>query len=439
MGRWVGARVTNGVVVADGDMQGEGDSDVDGSTRSTRRLASRSRVTPISARERRLRILYAHCFYRIPGGEDRHVRDQVNLVSASHDVKLVSESNVDLSERPATAARMLYSRSKKQHVGRIIDHFKPDVVHVHNTYPSLGPAVVLAANERGIPVVMTVHNLRLRCPNGLMFTEGAGCRRCESGAYINALVHQCFPSRKQAGAYAVSLWAHRFILRLEERVARFIAPSEFMERRMLGWGIGIDRIRLIRHFVLSDKGQVSGSIGSYGAFVGRLSAEKGLPDLLAALHRAGDPAFVVVGDGPQRRALEGLARQYGLANTRFVGWVSHEQVGDVVAAARFVAIPSIGEETANLAALEALSAGRPLLVSDRGALPELVASGGGVAFRSGDEIDLAEKLSRLMEDDELCYRASGEASSFARRYLAPHRHLASLDAVYRQLSTNGVT
>ena len=256
------------------------------------------------------------------------MRDQVDLVSASHDVELVSEANVDRSESPATAARMLYSRSKKQHLERIIDRFKPDVVHVHNTYPSLGPAVVLAAYERGIPVVMTVHNFRLRCPNGLMFTEGAGCHRCESGAYINALVHQCFPSRKQAGAYAVSLWAHRFILRLEERVARFIAPSEFMERRMLGWGIGIDRIRLIRHFVLSGKGHVSGSIGSYGAFVGRLSAEKGLPDLLAALHRAGDPAFVLVGDGPQRWALEGLARQYGLANTRFLGWVSHEQVRD---------------------------------------------------------------------------------------------------------------
>jgi glycosyltransferase involved in cell wall biosynthesis len=407
--------------------------------RSTPRLASRSHSTPPSARERRLRILYAHCFYRIPGGEDRHVRDQVDLVSASHDVELVSEANVDLSDSPATAARMLYSRSEKQHLGRIIDRFKPDVVHVHNTYPSLGPAVVLAANDRGIPVVMTVHNFRLRCPNGLMFTEGTACRRCESGAYINALMHQCFPSRKQAGAYAVSLWAHRFAFRLQSRMARFIAPSEFMQRRMLEWGIGKDRVRLIRHFVKSSGGAESGTVGSYGAFVGRLSEEKGLTHLLAALHRAGDPDFVVVGDGPQRWVLEGLARQYGLANTRFVGWVSHEQVGDLVAAARFVAIPSIGEETASLAALEALSAGRPLLVSDRGALPELVASGGGVAFRSGDEIDLAEKLSLLMKDDELCDRASSEASSFARRWLAPHRHLAGLEAVYRELSGNGVT
>ena len=66
-----------------------------------------------------------------------------------------------------------------------------------------------------------------------------------------------------------------------------------------------------------------------------------------------------------------------------------------MAAARYVAIPSVGEETANLAALEALAAARPLLVSERGALPELVASGAGLLFRPGDEIDLSEKIVTL--------------------------------------------
>ena len=91
-------------------------------------------------------------------------RDQIDLVSRAHDVELISEANVDIAEGPATAARMLYSRAKKHDAGAIIDRFAPDVVHVHNAYPSLGPAVLLAARERGVPVVMTVHNLRLRCP-----------------------------------------------------------------------------------------------------------------------------------------------------------------------------------------------------------------------------------------------------------------------------------
>ena len=384
-----------------------------------------------------MRILYAHCFYRIPGGEDRHVRDQVDLVSRAHDVELIAEANVDLAEGPATAARMLYSRSKKQHVGAIIDRFAPDVVHVHNTYPSLGPAVLLAAHERGVPVVMTVHNFRLRCPNGFMFTEGAMCHRCESGLYVNAMVHPCFPTKKQAGAYAAILWAHRYVMRLEERIARFIVPSEFMGRRLLDWGIREDRVRVIRHFVPSAGGSRSDPmIGSYGAFLGRLSSEKGLDILLAALHRAGDPPFLIVGDGPHRRALEHRAGELRLANTRFLGWRSHDEVGELVAAARYVAIPSVAEETASLAALEALAAARPLLVSERGALPELVATGAGLLFRPGDEFDLSDKMSLLMEDDEFCYRASSEALRFARRWLEPGRHLASLESLYGELSTN---
>ena len=177
---------------------------------------------------RRLRILYAHSFYRIPGGEDRHVRDQVELVSRAHDVELMSEENEDLTESLGTAMHMLYSRSKTKQLGATMDRFAPDVVHVHNMYPSLGPSVLLAASERRIPVVMTVHNFRLRCPNGFMFTEGSPCQRCESGLYLNAIVHRCFPTKRQAGAYASVLWTHRFVMRLEQRVERFIVPSEFM-------------------------------------------------------------------------------------------------------------------------------------------------------------------------------------------------------------------
>jgi glycosyltransferase involved in cell wall biosynthesis len=388
---------------------------------------------------RKLRVLYAHCFYRTPGGEDRHVRDQIELVSGAHDVEFISESNVDLEDTAVTAARMLYSRDKKQHLGGIIDRFAPDVVHVHNAYPSLGPAVLLAAYERGLPVVMTVHNFRLRCPNGFMFTEGAPCRRCERGIYLNAVAHRCFPTRRQAGAYAAVLWAHRFVMRLEGRIARFVAPSQFMRQRLLEWGLDEDRVRMIRHFVQPTEGSGVGmSTGSYGVFLGRLSPEKGLHILLAALSRAGDPPFLVIGDGPQRSELEALNRKLRLANTEFLGWRSPEEVARLVAAARYVAIPSVWEETANLAALEALAAGRPLLVSKRGALPELVATGAGIVSRPGDELDLAEKITHLMQDEELCRRASSEALKFARRWLRPEQHLADLESLYRDLSTSEV-
>ena len=381
-----------------------------------------------------MRILYAHSFYRIPGGEDRHVRDQVDLVSRAHDVELISEANVDLAEGPATAARMLYSGAKKQHVGAIIDRFAPDVVHVHNAYPSLGPAVLLAARERRVPVVMTVHNFRLRCPNGFMFTDGKNCRRCETGVYINAVLHECFPSKQQAVAYATALWVHRFAMRLERMIARFIVPSQFLRRRMLEWGLDEGRIRVVRHFATSPKATVPAEAGTYGAYLGRLSAEKGLDLLLRALCRAGDPSFVIMGDGPRRTQLESLAGALGLVNTRFLGARPHGEVDTLLAHARYVAIPSVGEEILGLAAVEALWAGRPLLVSDRGGLPELVAEGAGMVCRPEDEGETSQKLLLLIQDDELCRKIAAAALRTAGSLLAPERHLEDLEAVYREVA-----
>jgi glycosyltransferase involved in cell wall biosynthesis len=380
-----------------------------------------------------MRILFAHSFYRVPGGEDRHVQDQVDLVSRSHTVETFFESNLELSPEPRAAGQMLYSPSKKRELGSAMDRFAPDVVHVHNIYPSLGPAVLLAAGERGIPVVMTVHNFRLRCPNGLMFTDNALCRRCESGNYLNALMHPCFPTYKQAGAYASILWIHRFVMKLHDRVARFIVPSEFIRFRLREWGIPEERISFVRHFVQSPSGSMpEAESGKYGLFLGRLSAEKGLAGLLKALQRAGDPPFLIAGDGPLREELTRLARTLSLSQTRFLGQRPHLEVSGLLAGARYVALPSISEEVSPLAALEALSAGRPLLVSDRGALPEFVARGEGLACRTDDIDDISRQLLRFM-DDELLRRASIQAHRTARTLFTTERHLEALDATYREV------
>jgi glycosyltransferase involved in cell wall biosynthesis len=226
-------------------------------------------------------------------------------------------------------------------------------------------------------------------------------------------------------------------MRVEKRIACFIAPSDFMGRRLLEWGIEPERVRVIRHFVRAVDGAApAATIGSYGMFLGRLSIEKGVDVLLAALQRASDPPFLIVGDGPHRTALENLADRLALANTRFLGWRPPDDLGELMAAARYVAVPSVWEENAPLVALEALAAARPLLVSESGGLPELVASGSGVVCRPGDDIDISDKIRLLMEDDELCSRASSEALKFARQSLAPEQHLAGLDALYRELSAN---
>lgn len=377
-----------------------------------------------------MRVLIAHSFYRVPGGEDRYVRQQFELLSRHHGVEMIERHNEALAPKLSTAARMAFSSATIRSIEDQIDAFTPDVIHLHNPYPSLGPAVHLAAARRGVPLVQTIHNLRLRCPNGLMFTEGRSCRRCERGNYVNATLHRCFPTRQQAGAYAGALWLHRFLLKLERHVAAFVAPSMFMAARLRSWGIPEHRISTIRNFVPSIAPAPS-NVGHFGVYVGRLSDEKGLPVLLEALALAGDPLFRIIGDGPLLRDLIALGARLGLRRTEFAGRVDARDANRAVAGCRFLVMPSLCHENAPLAALEALAAGRPVLVSGRGGLPELVESGGGIVFDPRDVSGLSEHIQTLVRDRDLCQELGDRAWRYAVSELRPERHLDRLLEVYQ--------
>lgn len=383
-----------------------------------------------------MRVLIAHSFYRQAGGEDRYVRQQVALLREAHQIRLIERENLGLPGGVRTAAHMLYSRAEVRSVTAAMRDFGPDVVHVHNTYPALGPAVHLSASRLHLPLVMTVHNLRLRCPNGVMFTEGERCRRCEAGAYYNAVLHGCFAERSQAAGYAAALWTHRFVARLEDRVELFVAPSRFMAEQLHAWGIPTARTVVVRNFTDLAPGEPGGGDG--GLYLGRLAPEKGVADLLRALQAAGDPPFRIAGDGPEAAALHGLADELGLRHTTFLGLLGRDQVAGAIRAARYVAFPSVWDENAPLAALEAMAAGRPLLVTRRGGLPELVDDGGGVICETDDPVkSLAAGIGRLQGDVAFAAAEGEKAVRLAGDAFRPARHLADLSAVYARVAEAG--
>jgi glycosyltransferase involved in cell wall biosynthesis len=383
-----------------------------------------------------LRILIAHSFYRVPGGEDRYVSQQLELLGVHHEVELLARHNEKLANGPGAAMKMAMSFAELRAVQAQMERFGPDVIHLHNPYPALGPAVHLAAERLGIPLVMTVHNLRLRCPNGLMFTEGGPCRRCEGGNYLNATLHHCFPSTTQAGAYATVLWIHRFLLRLEGKTDVFVTPSDFLRNRLQEWGIAAKRVETIRNFIPLTPG-ASAQPGNAGVYIGRLSSEKGLDILLRALALAGDPPFLIVGSGPLEKMLASLAAQLGLRQTRFTGWVSPVEVGTLLRDARFLTMPSLCDDNAPLAVLEGMAAGRPVLVSRRGGLPELVAEGAGLVCEPGDAKGLSDKIRELMGDDGLCREMGNQGIRTVGEKYSADLHRAGLELVYRRLISAG--
>lgn len=377
-----------------------------------------------------LRILLAHSFYRVPGGEDGYVNAQAELLSTRHEVDVLAMQNAELTSGFRTAMRMTLSLREAKRVRTRLEKFKPHVINLHNPYPALGPAVHLAAKRQDVPLVMTVHNLRLRCPNGLMFTQGAPCRRCEGGNYSNAILHRCFSSPTQSATYAMALWTHRFLLRLEHMITTFIAPSVFIRDQLHQWGIARDHVALVHNFVPQVPAP-SVAPGKFGIYVGRLSAEKGIDVLLRALSTAGDPPFLIVGDGPLGRDSMAMARALRLQRTEFAGRLSAQEVSAKLSDARFLVMPSLCDENAPLAVLEAMAHGCPVLVTRRGGLPELAAGGGGLMSEAGDERELAANIMSLMANDQMCTALSRQALETARKQFTPGAHLLALEKVYR--------
>jgi glycosyltransferase involved in cell wall biosynthesis len=219
---------------------------------------------------------------------------------------------------------------------------------------------------------------------------------------------------------------------LEERVSAFIAPSGFMKAQLERWGIPGHRVWTIRNFVSSFP-RPSSILGDYGTYVGRLSSEKGLGVLLQALSLAGDPPFRIIGDGPVHHELVDLSARLGLKQTVLTGRLHHSEVNRIVSESRFLVMPSLCDENAPLAVLECMAAGRPVLVSENGGLPELVEAGAGMSFKTGDARSMADMMHVLLRDDERCIGMGMRARTLAEERFSAEGHLRQLEELYREV------
>lgn len=315
-------------------------------------------------------------------------------------------------------------------VARKCRAFKPDVVHFHNTFPLVSPLAVWAAS-RYAPVVMTLHNYRTMCAAGVPMRNGKVCSRCLDKRRVwDSIGHRCYRDSLLATLpLAVNIALYRRLL--SRWVSRFIVLSGFQKRKMVECGWPEEKIVVKGNSVETGRRGVSdGGRTNQILFVGRLSDEKGVATLIEAFRmvsRCGDMAralkLVLIGDGERRGAYEALAK--GLA-VEFWGGQSSAVVRKAMAVSRALILPSEWWETFGLSAVEAMAEGTPCVVSDLGALPDIVRNGRlGEVFAAGDATSLADAIGRLLS------RPDYDELRRAVRYEAETRH--SEEANYRRL------
>jgi glycosyltransferase involved in cell wall biosynthesis/O-antigen ligase len=304
-----------------------------------------------------------HVPYRFIGGEDRYVsmlRDAYRSIEFSP-VNIPSESSS--SDLLISAARSLSFGSPAEW-DKLVKEQKIELLHLNNIHAALGPAFLRWIISRGIPTVMTVHNHRFYCTNGLALYSGEVCKACRpKPSLIRPILRNCNGSLPKSIYHAAAMKEIRSTDLLMRAVNLFLAPSPYVARELQIAGYSPSKIRIFPHAVdISKASNQQNHPASDVVFVGRLSQEKGILHLLEAARRLPNHSFAIVGEGPLEGQVRAAAKAAG--NLRYFGKMKQPDALAIMRAARVACVPSLCHESFSLVAAEALSFGLRLVVPD---------------------------------------------------------------------------
>lgn len=376
------------------------------------------------------RILLVHNRYRQAGGEDRVVEAEAALLrERGHDVLKYTDDNDRIGElsRLRVAAETIWNH--KSYVGLLsmIRREKIELCHFHNTFPRISPSSYYAARRAGVPVVQSLHNYRILCPNAQLMRLGKVCESCLGRDVVwPGALRRCY--RNNAGASAVAaamISVHRLSGTYARIVDRYIALTQFAKGKFIEGGLPAQRISVKPNFVDPDPGQGHGG-GGYALFVGRLSPEKGIETLLRAWNSSQNGLPLrIAGVGPMSPQVRAAAAEN--PSIQWLGELPRDRVLAEMKSAAFLVCPSTWYESFGLIIVEAFSVGLPVIASDIGALAELIdRERTGLLFRSGDSADLVAKVRwAVANPDRLAFMRKQARTEYESKYRA--------DSNYRQL------
>lgn len=350
-----------------------------------------------------MKILVVHNFYRQPGGEDRVVESEADLLrSVGHDVKIYSVNSADYrSSKLRLAGRIIWSQSDFINIGKEITVFEPDIVHVHNIFPLISVSAIISASRMGIPLIQTLHNYRPFCINGTLYRNGHICTDCLIGSSLSGIVHACYHDSLIESVGAVLSGKIQRAIGWEKKVDLFISSSEFSKEINIQSGIPKDKIIVKPNpsFVESDYKPREAPAKPCFLFIGRLDKRKGILTIMEAAKQV-EYDIRILGDGDLMSDMENTIREYNMKNVHLLGWSSKEIVASEMREATATIVSSEFFESFGNVIVESFANGTPVITSNVGAQCRLVDDGyTGLHFEMADATDLARKM-RMMASEE---------------------------------------
>ncbi|MEZ4720937.1 MAG: glycosyltransferase family 4 protein [Flavobacteriales bacterium] len=378
-----------------------------------------------------MKVLQVHNYYQQPGGEDTVVAEEAMLMRSkgwkvlqylAHNDSLKSMSSV---EKVASVTGTFWSKKHYDAIRKQLRTERPDICHVHNFFPLISPSVFDACKDENIPVIMTAHNYRLMCANGLFLRNGMACEECLASSMLHSIKYGCYrDSRAQTSAVAFAMeWHHRKNT-WNKSIDKIIALSEFMKQKMISKGVSASKILIKPNFIAVDRIEHKGPRTQL-LFIGRLDKIKGADLLLHVANAFPNRDIKVLGDGELRAALSGKP------NIELLGQQPKSVVLNEISKSYAVILPTRFYEGMPMTVIESFSQGTPVITSNHGALPEIVSHGNtGWLFTPNDPKSLIESVhSAFKATDSVESMRISCFEEYMNKY-SPEVNFSMLKAIY---------
>ena len=408
------------------------------------------------------RILIINTYHYLGGGDSTYAFRLADLLqSKGHDVSFfamqdpgnIHDPNSDLFVSPIdfqklnetkslsgglrVLGRSIYSTEAKQKFQNLLDRNNPDVIHLQSLHGHITPSVIFVAKNRGLPVVWTIHDYKLICPNSHFLIDSTGeiCEACGSSAYYQAVLKRCKKgSLLASGMAAIEAYTHR-MLRVRDQVDFFLAPSRFLRNKLIDRGFDPKKVRHLPLFLPSESFNNSGGHDGYFLYLGKLRELKGLHVLLKACRLA--PEIRLILAGPIDERFKDTITSLLPSNALYVGMKHGEELLQLIRRAYTIVLPSLTYENQPYSILEAYASGKPVIASDLGGITELVRRQElGVLVSPGDAEELASAMQWMLTHCDQVAIMGQAAYEYALSHYEPNDHYRKLLDIYCGIREN---
>jgi glycosyltransferase involved in cell wall biosynthesis len=409
-----------------------------------------------------MKILLVNNYHFLDGGAERYYFSLAKMLrSEGHKVAyfsmkskrnrrtrwekyFVSEIDLNKTNLKGTVRkmlRMIYCWESKRMIKKILDDFKPDIVHINNIHYYISPSILPEIKKRKIPIVQTVHDYQLISPNLILFANGQICEITKPNKYYKAVL-----SRNIKGPYVASLIAvcasyfqHIFSL-YEKTVSVFILPSTFMGKKLKEYKFNYNKIVKLPNFVIKTKkyNSAGGKLNKrYVLYFGRLSEHKGIMTTVKVAKELPDVRFKLIGnfvDKSFEKRIKKYLSENKIKNVSIVKHQSPSKLKKSISEASFVIVPSKWYENQPFSIMESYAEGRTVIASNIGGIPEIVIHGKtGLLFKPNDIVDFEQKILSLWNNPIKTLSMGNYAKSFVEREFSSKNHYSKLIKIYRTL------